>query len=67
MNIQENISLKPFNTFGIDKNAKFLIRASSENDILKALEKSKELDLPLIILGGGSNVLLTKNLNFYEP
>jgi UDP-N-acetylmuramate dehydrogenase len=63
MNIQENISLKPFNTFGIDKNAKFLIRASSENDILKALEKSKELDLPLIILGGGSNVLLTKNLN----
>lgn len=63
MNIQENISLKPFNTFGIDKNAKFLIRATSEKDILKALEKSKELNLPLIILGGGSNILLTKDLN----
>ena len=61
MNIQENISLKPFNTFGIDKKAKFFIQASSENDILQALEKSKELNLPLIILGGGSNILLTKD------
>lgn len=63
MNIQENISLKPFNTFGIDKKAKFFIQASSENDILQALEKSKELNLPLIILGGGSNILLTKDLD----
>lgn len=62
MNIQENISLKSFNTFGIDKKAKIFIRASSENDILEALEKSEELSLPLMVLGGGSNILLTKNL-----
>jgi len=63
MNIQENISLKPFNTFGIDKKARFFIQAVSEMDILQALEKSKELNLPLFILGGGSNILLTKDLN----
>lgn len=63
MNIQENISLKPFNTFGIDKKTKFFIQASSESDILQSLEKAKELGLPLIILGGGSNILLTKDLD----
>lgn len=63
MNIQENISLKPFNTFGIDKKARFFIQATSEKDILQALEKSKDLNLPLFILGGGSNILLTKDLN----
>ncbi|AFL85251.1 UDP-N-acetylmuramate dehydrogenase [Belliella baltica DSM 15883] len=62
MNIQENISLKPFNTFGIDKKAKFFIQATTEKDILQALDKAKELNLPLIVLGGGSNILLTKDL-----
>lgn len=63
MNIQENISLKPYNTFGIDKKARFFVEASSENEIKKALIKAKELGLPLVVLGGGSNILLTKDLD----
>ncbi|SNS28746.1 UDP-N-acetylmuramate dehydrogenase [Belliella buryatensis] len=63
MNIQENISLKPYNTFGIDKKAKFFAVATSEEDVKGALVKSNELDIPLLVLGGGSNILLTQDVN----
>jgi UDP-N-acetylmuramate dehydrogenase len=62
MNIQENISLLPFNTFGIDKNARFFAIATSTEDVKQLIQKSKEMNVPLFILGGGSNILLTKNL-----
>lgn len=65
MNIQENISLKPYNTFGIDKKARYFISASSENEIKKVLIKAKELKLPVIVIGGGSNILLTKDLDSF--
>ncbi|SIT01210.1 UDP-N-acetylmuramate dehydrogenase [Belliella pelovolcani] len=63
MNIQENISLKSYNTFGIDKKAKFFAIANTEEDVLEALEKAKEWNIPLLILGGGSNILLTQDIN----
>lgn len=62
MNIQENISLLPFNTFGIDKNARFFAVAKSTDEVKQLILKSEEMKLPLFILGGGSNVLLTKDL-----
>jgi len=62
MNIQENISLLPYNTFGIDKNARFFVQAKTEEDVKAALIRSKELNLPAFILGGGSNILLTKDI-----
>lgn len=63
MNIQENISLKSFNTFGIDKKAKFFVRAVSENEVKEAITFANEQDVVLFILGGGSNILLTKDLD----
>jgi UDP-N-acetylmuramate dehydrogenase len=57
--IEQNISLKPFNTFGIEaKTAKFC-RFSS----IQELENLREeiLSNQLLILGGGSNLLLTKD------
>ena len=62
MNIQENISLLPFNTFGIDKNARFFAQAKSTDEVKYLIRKSEEMHLPLFVLGGGSNILLTKNL-----
>ncbi len=62
MNIQENISLLHFNTFGIDKNARFFAVARSTKDVLQLIQKSNEMEMPLFVLGGGSNILLTKNL-----
>jgi UDP-N-acetylmuramate dehydrogenase len=59
MNIQENISLKPLNTFGFDVSARFFVRAGSIEDLKKALAWAKENGQEILILGGGSNVLLT--------
>jgi UDP-N-acetylmuramate dehydrogenase len=63
MNIQENISLKTYNTFGIDKKARFFASADSVEAVSKAILEAKRLTIPLIVLGGGSNMLLTKDLD----
>lgn len=62
MNIQENISLKPYNTFQIDKKARFFIEVESVHEIKETLQYAREQNLPVLILGGGSNVLLTKDV-----
>lgn len=56
MKIHENISLKPYNTFGIDQRAPLLIEAENEADILEAIRLYPNLK----VLGGGSNILLTQ-------
>ncbi|UJP64133.1 UDP-N-acetylmuramate dehydrogenase [Mongoliitalea daihaiensis] len=58
MKIQENISLKPYNTFGIDKKARFFLEAHMTEDLKAGIEFAHERELPLLILGGGSNILL---------
>lgn len=62
MKIQENISLKEYNTFGIDKKARFFVQAKEVQDIRDAIDWSRKHNLSLFILGGGSNVLLTHDL-----
>lgn len=61
MQIQNNVSLKPFNTFGIDVKAKTFVSVNSVaelQEILKTFQNQSKL-----ILGGGSNMLLTKDVN----
>jgi UDP-N-acetylmuramate dehydrogenase len=59
--IQENISLKPFNTFGIEASTRYFGRFSSVEELNQILTSNK--DKELLILGGGSNILLTKNFD----
>ncbi len=63
MQLAENISLKPYNTFGIDAAARYF--AAFQN--ISELEELCNYKLPLtsykFILGGGSNILLTKNID----
>ena len=60
--LRNDISLKPFNTFGIDVNAnRFATFLSIEE--LNSLLSQREANEPLLILGGGSNLLLTKDFN----
>ncbi|WP_339708227.1 UDP-N-acetylmuramate dehydrogenase [Algoriphagus aquimarinus] len=61
MNILENISLKTFNTFGIDKTARFFVSIKSIEELKEALEWAKSQKVNPLILGGGSNILLTQN------
>lgn len=57
--IQTNISLKPYNTFGLDVVAKHFIHAESLDSLKEGLNLFNDKD-PLI-LSGGSNILLTRD------
>jgi len=61
MNIQEDISLKAFNTFGIDAKAKRYVNIQS-TETLKHVLKTQN-NRSLFILGGGSNMLLTQDID----
>lgn len=62
MQVQENISLKPYNTFGIEAQAKYFARIQSVEELQNLISNSK-FQASNLILGGGSNILLTKNFN----
>jgi len=59
--ISENISLRPYNTFGIDAIAKYFTEIKSVDDFRALLEDKKISAEKKLILGGGSNILLTQN------
>jgi len=59
MQIQENISLKAFNTFGIDAVARFF--ASFSNTAALNALTTQHAALNTLLLGGGSNILFTGN------
>jgi UDP-N-acetylmuramate dehydrogenase len=61
MNVQENISLKAYNTFGIDVKARFFVSVQSVDQLQEVLAM-KGYENPLI-LGGGSNMLLSKDVD----
>ena len=61
MKIQENISLKNYNTFGIDVTAKFFVEVTSLLQLQKVLELKAYPNK--FILSGGSNILLTQDID----
>ncbi|MEZ4792040.1 MAG: UDP-N-acetylmuramate dehydrogenase [Gelidibacter sp.] len=61
MQIQENVSLKTYNTFGIDAKAKHFVSVNSIDE-LKAILSMKGFPTKFT-LGGGSNMLLTQDLD----
>jgi len=61
MQILENISLKPYNSFGIDVKARYFTELKSDEDIVAFYSSLKPELVPVLILGGGSNVLFTKD------
>ncbi|AKA35778.1 UDP-N-acetylmuramate dehydrogenase [Flagellimonas lutaonensis] len=61
MNIQQNISLKNLNTFGIDVKASFFVEITSLLELQKAL--ALEAYPKKFVISGGSNMLLTKDID----
>ena len=59
MDIQQNISLKSYNTFGIDVKARRFVDISSLNELENVIRSEKKF----FILSGGSNLLLTKDVD----
>jgi len=63
MPVKNNISLKPYNTFGIDLKAKYFSEITSVPNLKEAVDFARDKQIPLLILGGGSNVLFTADFN----
>lgn len=61
MIIYNNFSLKKLNTFGIDVISKYFVSINNIDDLNKIFDNYKLVNLPKLILGGGSNILFTKN------
>lgn len=63
MNIRENVSLKPYNTFGISASAKYFAEVRSDDNFRELQKTSAYQSNPVLIIGGGSNILLTQNFD----
>jgi UDP-N-acetylmuramate dehydrogenase len=59
LNIQKNISLKNYNSFGIDVIAKRFISVTSVYELQQLLKIERDI----FLISGGSNMLLTKDIN----
>lgn len=62
MSIQQQVSLRPFNTFGLHVEAENYAAFTNVEELQSLLRHAKEKKWPLFILGGGSNVLLTQDI-----
>lgn len=61
--VRQHISLKPFNTFGLDVKAENFTEVASLEEIQTFLNEPLWREQELLILGGGSNVLFTKDVH----
>ena len=62
LQVLSQVSLKPFNSFGIDVRAQLFAEAHSDDDVREALAYSTAHAVPLLVIGGGSNLLLTQDI-----
>jgi len=58
MQVEENVSLAPLTTFRIGGPARFFVEAKSLADVEESVRLARTEDLPLFILGGGSNLVV---------
>lgn len=63
MNIQNNISLKEYNTFGIEVLAKYFVEINSAEELKQLINMPLFNSGRRLVLGGGSNLLLTDNFD----
>jgi UDP-N-acetylmuramate dehydrogenase len=58
MTIQENVPLAPMTTLQVGGSARYFAQAKREDEALEAVDFAKTRQLPLFILGGGSNLVV---------
>jgi len=61
MNVEQNISLRPFNTFRIDAKAKYFAAFNNRDELSELVSEFEST--PKLILGGGSNILFTNDFD----
>jgi len=63
LQIQENISLENFNTFGIEVFAKYFIEINHPNELIELFMDPQWFNMERLVLGGGSNMLFRKDFD----
>ncbi|MEX1238522.1 MAG: UDP-N-acetylmuramate dehydrogenase [Cyclobacteriaceae bacterium] len=63
MTVSENVDLFPFNTFGIHAKARHLVTVNTAQEAREIFKSDLFSKVPWLILGGGSNILLTKDFD----
>jgi UDP-N-acetylmuramate dehydrogenase len=63
LQIHQNVSLKNFNTFGIDASAKYFVEIAHEDELTELFLDPQWKTTERLVLGGGSNLLLTKDFD----
>lgn len=63
MSIEEHVPLAPLTTFRLGGVARFFVRVRSVEELQEALAYAKEKNMPVLLLGGGSNMLLVGDVN----
>ncbi len=59
MSIQKQVSLAPYTTFKIGGNAHFFCAVASKEELIEAVQFAKQKTLPILVIGGGSNILIS--------
>lgn len=63
MNIESQVQLKPFNTLSLSSIASHYVKIQSIVDLQQALQFSKAHDLNVLLLSGGSNIMLPEHIH----
>jgi UDP-N-acetylmuramate dehydrogenase len=63
LSIEHDVSLLPYNSFGLSVTASRLVRIRSEADVRRVLDHPELGLAPKFILGGGSNMVLTRDVD----
>ncbi|WP_317171381.1 UDP-N-acetylmuramate dehydrogenase [Mucilaginibacter sp. SG538B] len=63
LQIQENVSLKNFNTFGIDTSARYFVEIAHETELTELFADPQWQQTERLILGGGSNMLMVDDFD----
>lgn len=61
---QEEVSLKPYNTYRIDINAKYIVFPKNKDELLNLLKYLKNNKIKYLVLGNGSNIILA--MDYYD-
>ena len=59
MELQENVDLAPYTTLAIGGPARYFLRVGHDEGLWKAIRFARKKRLPLFVLGGGSNLLVS--------
>jgi UDP-N-acetylmuramate dehydrogenase len=63
LQIQENVSLKNFNTFGIDTIARYFVEIAHKDELVELFADPQWQQTERLVIGGGSNLLLVNDFN----